>query len=157
VASCCAATYLCSLYLLLIWTDDNKPPGSGGVTWPSRRLPRGMLVGPTYQVSPVVGPTHLRWTNRRVPRGSSWLSWPNREPPCGTGIVTGIFNLHSFLSPNCTQIVLHSQSCTQCTPWFNPDPWLICSIFSEFILIALLIQKSWNFHQKSQNSWWSPL
>jgi hypothetical protein len=44
--------------------------------------------------------------------------------------------------------------------WLNLSPWLIhliCFIFPEFILIAPLIQKSWNFYQKSLNSWWSSL
>jgi hypothetical protein len=53
-----------------------------------------------------------------------------------------------------------SPSCTQMNPWLNLSLWspfLICLIFSEFILIVSLFQKSWNFHQKSLNSWWSSL
>jgi hypothetical protein len=55
VVSCYAATCLCPLHLLLMWTNENKPYGFGGVTWLSSSLPRGMLVGPTCQVSLVVG------------------------------------------------------------------------------------------------------
>jgi hypothetical protein len=57
-------------------------------------------------------------------------------------------------------VVYLSPSCTQMNPWLNLSPWsayLICFMFSEFILIAPLIQKLWNFHKKSLNSWWSPL
>jgi hypothetical protein len=49
---------------------------------------------------------------------------------------------------------------TQRSLWSNLSPWsayLICFIFSEFILIAPLVHKFWNFHQKSLNSWWSLL
>jgi hypothetical protein len=67
-------------------------------------LPRGMSVGPTCQVSMVVGPTQLRLTNRRVPCDISWLSWPNRELPHGTGVAVGFLNLLHFMSPDCTRI-----------------------------------------------------
>jgi hypothetical protein len=56
-----------SLTPALIWTNENKPHDSGGVTWPSSSLPRGMLVGPTCQVCIVVGSTWLRWTNEVLP------------------------------------------------------------------------------------------
>jgi hypothetical protein len=37
IASCFTAMCLCPLHLLLMWTNENKPHGSGGVTWPSSR------------------------------------------------------------------------------------------------------------------------
>jgi hypothetical protein len=70
------------------------------------------------------------------------------------------FYVCMFEIPNLHPVVYLSPSCTQMTPWLNLSPWsayLICFIFFEFILIAPLIQKSWNFHQKSLNSWWSLL
>jgi hypothetical protein len=63
----------------------------------------------------------------------------------------------------CTQFVPRTIVVPKLHPelsWSNLSPWLIhliCFIFSKFILIAPLIQKSWNFHQKSLNSWWSLL
>jgi hypothetical protein len=72
--------------------------------WLYHSLPRGILVGPTCQVSLVVGPTQLRWTDRRVPRGTSWLRWTNGRLPCGTDIVAGFLSWRPFLSPYCTQI-----------------------------------------------------
>jgi hypothetical protein len=63
----------------------------------------------------------------------------------------------------CTQFVPRTIVIPKLHPelsWSNLNPWLIhliCFIFFEFILIAPLIQKSWKFHQKSLNSWWSSL
>jgi hypothetical protein len=68
--------------------------------------------------------------------------------------------MYMFEIPNLHPAVHLSPSCNQISPWLNLSPWsayLICFILFEFILIAPLIQKSWNFHQKSLNSWWSPL
>jgi hypothetical protein len=41
--------------------------------WLCHGLPRGMLVGPTCQISIVVGLTWLRWTNDVLPRGTLFL------------------------------------------------------------------------------------
>jgi hypothetical protein len=70
------------------------------------------------------------------------------------------FCMCMFEIPNLHPAVHLSPSCTQISPWLNLSPWftyLICFIFSEFILIAPVIKKSWIFHQKSLNSWWLPL
>jgi hypothetical protein len=68
------------------------------------------------------------------------------------------FCMCMFEIPNLHPAVYLSPSCTQISPWLNLSHWLIhliCFMSSEFISIAPLIQKSWNFHQKSLNSWWS--
>jgi hypothetical protein len=54
------------------------------------------------------------------------------------------FCMCMFEIPNLHLAVHLSPSCTQISPWLNLSPWsayLICFIFSEFILIAPLIQK----------------
>jgi hypothetical protein len=127
------------------------------VRWTCQSLPRGMLVGPTCQVSMVVGPTWLRWTNGALTRGTEVAQW--NADTCHTlsllwfcVYMFGISSLHPHesLSPSCTQGCLDQILALDLS-------FLICFIFPEFILIAPLIQKLWNFHQKSLNSWWSSL
>jgi hypothetical protein len=102
----------------------------------------------------------LTWTNETVSRGIVCLMWLGVVLPRG----------YQFLSPllnNCSASALQFVPQLAIVPtlypeklWLNLSPWsayLICFIFSEFILIVPLIQKSWNFHQKSLNSWWSLL
>jgi hypothetical protein len=159
-------------------TNDQLPCGTGVLRcvvavlpcgmlvlrWTCQGLPRGMLVGPTCQVSIVVGPTWLRWTNEVLTRGTDTPRWPNKV------LTRGILSLSLSLFSDYVSVCLRSpvwtqmSLCPQVAPRWTLD-WIwaldlsffICFIFSEFILIAPLIQKSWNFHQKSLNSWWSPL
>jgi hypothetical protein len=76
--------------------------------WLCHCLPRGILVGPTCQVSVVVGPTWLRWTNRRV--------------SCGTQIWGG-FSVCCHLAP-LLAAVDHSQAAKWrlcwCGLWCGP-------------------------------------
>jgi hypothetical protein len=84
----------------------------GGVRWTCQSLPRGMLVGPTCQVSIVVGPTWLRWTNRRLPCGTDMLRWPNEVL---TRVTLSLFSDSVCVclgSPVCTQMSL----CPQVAP-----------------------------------------
>jgi hypothetical protein len=48
-------------------------------------------------------------------------------------------------------------SCTQISPWLNFSLWIDLIFFLQLILIDPFIQKSWNFHKNSLNSWWSSL
>jgi hypothetical protein len=58
-------------------TNDQLPCGTGVMRWLCHCLSRGILVGPTCQVSVVVGPTWLRWTNEVLTRDTDMLRWPN--------------------------------------------------------------------------------
>jgi hypothetical protein len=108
-----------------------------------------------------LGGAHLlAWTNEMLTHGTVMLRWPSEVLTRGTLSLFSDSVCACLRSPVCTQMSLCPPSCTQMNPWLNLSPWspfLICFIFSEFILIAPLIQKSWNFHQKSLNSWWSSL
>jgi hypothetical protein len=108
--------------------------------------------------TPRWGPPVLTWTNEIVTRGSCLLTWPTLVLPRGTPSLLFCFVFSVLLIPSLHPRLLLSPSCTQRGLWSNLSPWsayLICFIFSEFILIAPLVQKFWNFHQKSLNLWWS--
>jgi hypothetical protein len=100
--------------------------GAHLLTWTNGRVPRGTWL--------------LRWLNQGLPRGIGWVRWllcwgrvwvPKLYPKC-------------VISPSCTQRGLDQISAL----W---SAYLICFIFSKFILIAPLTQKSWNFHRQSVN------
>jgi hypothetical protein len=59
-----------------------------------------------------------------------------------------------FGSPNLHPFRLLAPSCTQKNHWLNLSLRIALIFFSQLILIDPFIQKSWNFHQKSLNSWW---
>jgi hypothetical protein len=79
------------------------PCGMWVVRWTCHGLPRGMLVGPTCQVSVVVGPTRLRWTNEVLTRGTDMLRWPNEVLTRGTLSLFSNSVCVSLGSPICTQ------------------------------------------------------
>ena len=92
--------------------------------------------------------------------GAHLLTWPNERLPRGTPSLFDYFIPPVFLVPSLYPELLLSPTCTQdCSDQISAFDYSIYSafIFPEFILIAPLIQKLWNFHQKSLNSWWSSL
>jgi hypothetical protein len=60
-------------------------------------------------------------------------------------------------SPDCTQLSSLLQVAPLKAPWSNLGPWIDLIFFLQLILIDPFIQKSWNFHQNSLNSWWSSM
>jgi hypothetical protein len=128
-----------------------------GVRWTTGWLPRGTVVGPPVRWL-VLGWGQLADMDQW--EGATWH--PVAELAQSDAATWHTLSLLLF----CISFVL----CTQFVPktivvpklypelpWLNLSPWLIHFIFSEFILIASLVQKSWNFHQKYLNSWWSLL
>jgi hypothetical protein len=145
---------------LLRWFCGMTPCGTGRVRWPCHSLPRGTVVGPTCQwLVPGWGP---------LADVDQWEvgTWHSAAELAQSGAATWhtlsllLFYISFVL---CTQFVPRTMVIPKLHPessWSNLSLWLIhsiCFIFSEFILIAPLIQKSWKFHQKSLNSWWSSL
>jgi hypothetical protein len=58
VASCCAVMYQLGFDSLLMWVAVAVPCGMGWMRWTTGWLPRGTVVGPTFQVTCArVGPT----------------------------------------------------------------------------------------------------
>jgi hypothetical protein len=86
------------------------PCGTGRVRWTCQSLPRGMLVGPTCQVSMVVGPTWLRWTNGVLTRGTEVAQWD--ADTCHTLSLFSDSVCICLGSPVCTQMSL----CPQVAP-----------------------------------------
>jgi hypothetical protein len=55
-----------------------------------------------------VSPDGVTWLNGGLPRGMGWVRWPCHGLPRGTP-VGPTYQVHSFLSPSCTQIGLCPQ------------------------------------------------
>jgi hypothetical protein len=173
---CCGPFTGCQVAAVLVWpvmwTNQGLPCVSGRSDWVKEYSTTWHGLGEVDQWGAAtwhkwdplvrhVGPTWVRWTNEVLTRDTDMLRWPNEVLTRGILSLSLLwFCVCMFEISNLHPAVYLSPSCTQISPWLNLSPWsayLICFIFSEFILIASLIQKSWNFYQKSLNSWWSPL
>jgi hypothetical protein len=83
----------------------------------------------------------------------AFISWAGPIRYCHVAhfLSPSLFYIHCISHTQIAPRLLLSPNCTQMNLWLNLSLWsayLICFIFPEFILIAPLIQKLWNFHQK---------
>jgi hypothetical protein len=109
------------------------------------------VVGPTSSwILSWRGPPVLTWTNMVVTRGRCLLTWPTLVLPRGTPSLLFYSVFSVLLIPSLHPKLLLSPSCTQdCLDQISAlDQFLLIYFyFSEFILIAQLVQKIWNFHK----------
>jgi hypothetical protein len=158
---------------LLTWTNGRVPRGTWLLRWLNQRLPcvsvwwSSCSCGPftcCHVADVVMWP--VMWTY--IGEVDQWDvdTWHCHAEVAQWGVDTWHplsllwFCVCMFEIPSLHPDESLSPSYTQMNPWLNLSPWfpfLIYFIFSEFILIAPIIQKSWNFYQKIPNSWWSPL
>jgi hypothetical protein len=123
-----------------------------------------------------VGPSRSEW-NEREWVGAAWVGVVCKSRSHNSllmrhqGSAPSLFNyFSSFQIPPAPKLIssvlgvpyLHparfsAPSCTQISPWLNFSLWIDLIFFLQLILIDPFIQKSWNFHKNSLNSWWSSL
>jgi hypothetical protein len=146
------------------WTNDIQPCGNRcslfcwGLLLLCCNVALGAEVALSWLATWHVGGAHMSGQYSGGPHmaevgqwgAATWHPLSPFNPACACMFGTPSLHPEVLLSPSCTQRGLDQISAL----W---SAYLICFIFSDFILIAPLVQKSCNFHHKSLNSWSSPL